>query len=119
MKKQSEMPPVDLRVMAIVNTFGELIKDREFRRSLDALSEAVLQQCDEFFAAHAQTIVRHSPEASPADIVSAVVGWILGMPAGKAATTEARVHEAAQHNYIAAFISAWSAENSFRIHKVQ
>jgi len=109
-----QQPKLDPRVSVVVQTFGELIKDHHFRGSLDALSVDVLEQCTAFFTEHRTLILQRCPDASPADMVSAVVGWILGMPAGKAVPAN-RVNETFQHNAIAAFVSAWSAENAARV----
>jgi hypothetical protein len=107
-------PKVDPRVQSTVQMFGELIKDRAFRGSLDALSADVLELCADFFEEHAALIATHGRNVEPDDIISAVCGWILGMPAGQS-PADHRVDAAFQHNAIAAFVSAWSAENSSRI----
>ncbi len=110
----------DPQVLALVGAFQELIKDRAFRGALDALSVEVLALCNEFFAHHATAIGRQCPTAEPEDIVSAVVGWILGMPAGRVQSgLENAMVEAMRHQTLAAVMSGWSMENSRRIHKAE
>jgi hypothetical protein len=109
-------PTVDPRVNNLARGFETLIRERAFRSALDALSEDVLIRCDEFLQEHVTLIRQHLVDAEAADIISAVVGWILGMPAGREENADKRLNEAFQHNAIAAYISAWSVENSRRVH---
>src|SRR5688572_27478007 len=111
-----EPPTVSDEVMGATVGFQELIKDYDFRTALDALSADVMQLADRFLRLHARQILEHCPDVEPEFIVSAVVGWILGMPAGRM-KAEGRADAAFQHNALAAFVSAWSAENSARVYQ--
>jgi hypothetical protein len=113
-----ELQVSDAAIQA-AKAFGEALKDREFRAALDALSCDVLNLCSEFLDDHRGQIAQHCADVRPDHIISAVVGWILGMPAGRMATKDAQLTEAFQHNAIAAVVAGWSAENSSRVHAAE
>lgn len=105
------------RLDGILGPFQKLVKDRQFRGRLDALSADVLQLCDAFHRDNISIIRQHAPNVVPADMLSAVVGWILGMPAGQPHGDDPQLQEGMQHLTIAAYTSAWSAKNADRIFK--
>ncbi len=98
------------------NKFRPLMTDPTFTRELDGLSADVLELCASFTERNADRIFTLAPDVVQREemFVSMVVGWVLGMPAGAAADSD-RDRVGMEHITLAAYVSAFSRENSRRV----
>lgn len=118
MTEPSKMNELEIaaQVRPVAESFGAFIRDPQIRGALDRLSADVMAQADEFFDNHIDAIRKAFPDATAEDIVSAVMGWILGFAAGKTHGDD-RMEILMRHQTIAAYVAPWSAENAARVYK--
>lgn len=91
-----------------------LMDDHGFMDSLDALSERVIEQASALIHEHIDLWQTVAPEIEAEEMVTLVVGWILGMPGG-CAVPEKRLELSQTHMIMAAYVAGRSMHNAARV----
>lgn len=115
------MPPyshneLPQRLQDLAPKLDVLLRDKVFMDDLDALSERVIIQASDLIHDHLDLWKTTIPELEAEEIITLVVGWILGMPAGSAAPDK-RVEIGHFHMILAAYVSGVSQANARRVMK--
>ncbi len=111
----AEMPDIEDKFAIVALEFRKCMEQPSFRTALDKFSVDIMDVAEQFVESNMDYFKQHMQPFREELILSAVCGWILGMPGGRLDLDEAGRQKAiVGHISLAAFVSAWSAENSRR-----